>query len=439
MSAPASPVSKDILILSNGPGEVSTWVKPVVQALRAQTQTAQIQAVPRVRISVMLSPCPHASGGEAASLRAYPEVDRVQEPQHFFKFLLTGKTAQGWDWAPQGVVVFLGGDQFYAVLAAKRLGYQSVIYAEWEARWLKWVDRVAVMQAGALEKVKPDYRHKVKVIGDLMADVQTRAAEPAALEQRLPVEPGAELIGLLPGSKVGKLGPGVPLTLAIANHIHTQRPKTQFVIFVAPTVSLDYLHRFTDPTQNPTVPLVNGPKVDLYQPSDANSAPYYKTESGAQVFLWQPFPAHDLLKTCQLCLTTVGANTAQLGALAVPMMVLLPTQQLDAMRTWEGIFGVLGSLPGVGLAVNRLINRVMFPLIQKSGKKFAWPNIWAKQEVVPELFGRLSADTIGNQVIDYLDHPEKLQAMQQTLQALRGPSGAADKMATIILETLPPA
>jgi lipid-A-disaccharide synthase len=38
-----------------------------------------------------------------------------------------------------------------------------------------------------------------------------------------------------------------------------------------------------------------------------------------------------------LCLTTVGANTAELGSLAVPMIVLLPTQQLDAMRAWDGL------------------------------------------------------------------------------------------------------
>ena len=57
----------DILILSNGPGEVTTWVRPVVKALREKLGHNREQ----VRISVVLSPCPNASGKEAA-IALYP-------------------------------------------------------------------------------------------------------------------------------------------------------------------------------------------------------------------------------------------------------------------------------------------------------------------------------------------------------------------------------
>jgi lipid-A-disaccharide synthase len=66
----------------------------------------------KVRISVVLSPCTHATGKEAAIALSYPEVDRVQGADHFLKFLLWGKTAENWEWRDRGVVVFLGGDQF---------------------------------------------------------------------------------------------------------------------------------------------------------------------------------------------------------------------------------------------------------------------------------------------------------------------------------------
>ena len=52
----------DILILSNGPGEVTTWVRPAVKALRQQLGGDPSS----VRISVVLSPCPNATGKEAA-------------------------------------------------------------------------------------------------------------------------------------------------------------------------------------------------------------------------------------------------------------------------------------------------------------------------------------------------------------------------------------
>lgn len=93
----------------------------------------------------MLSPCPHAMGREAEVVRSYPEVDRVQSSEHFWNFLLWGKTAESWSWHSQGVVLFLGGDQFFALAIAKRLGYRSVVYAEWDARWPRWIDAFGVM------------------------------------------------------------------------------------------------------------------------------------------------------------------------------------------------------------------------------------------------------------------------------------------------------
>jgi len=76
----------------------------------------------------------------------------------------------------------------------------------------------------------------------------------------------------------------------------------------------------------------------------------------------------------------VGANTAELGALAVPMIVLLPTH-LDAMRAWDGIPGLLANLPVVGTGMANVINWLA---LRQLGL-LAWPNIWAQSEVVPEL------------------------------------------------------
>ena len=76
-------LSIDVLVLSNGPGEITTWVRPVVQALRAKFGENR----DKLRISVMLSPCPHAMGQEAVVARSYPEIDRVQASEHFWPFL----------------------------------------------------------------------------------------------------------------------------------------------------------------------------------------------------------------------------------------------------------------------------------------------------------------------------------------------------------------
>ncbi len=403
----------DILILSNGPGEVTTWVRPVVKALRQRLGDDRNL----VRISVMLSPCPHATGKEAAIADSYPEVDRVQASEHFFSFLLRGKTAENWHWRDRGVVLFLGGDQLYPLLIAKRLHYRSVVYAECEARWYRWIDRFGVMNASVQEKVAPAYRHKVTVVGDLMTDVASTASPLAA----------SPLIGLLPGSKPGKLSQGVPLCLAIAQEVHAQRPQTRFILPVAPTLELSTLAHFADPQQNPLVASLGGVSAQLTLSDDS---PYLQTSGGLRVDLVTEFPAYDWLAQCHLVLTTIGANTAELGALGIPMIVLLPTQQLDAMRNWDGILGILAKLPLVGSSFAKGINT----LILKRKPLFAWPNIWAGEEIVPELIGKLTAQGVAEQVIDWLDHPDKLAQIRDRLLQVRGSAGAAAQMAAIIGE-----
>jgi lipid A disaccharide synthetase len=435
----------DILILSNGPGELATWVRPVVHALR------QLSGNDRafLRISVILSPCPHATGKETAIGLSYPEVDRVQSPEHFFPFLLWGKTAENWDWRDKGVVLFLGGDQFFTIVIGKRLNYRTVIYAEWDARWHKWCDRFAIMQPNILTKVPPKYAHKFTIVGDLIADIIKLEGRGDKAEKNI------ELIGLLPGSKPAKLAQGMPLCLAIAHHLHSQRSQTEFIIPVAPTLDLETLAKFADIQQNPLIAKLGGISAKLHLTNKSEKTGFLslenteksskdeetrflsnyallETNTGLKIRLITENPAYDILSQCQICLTTVGANTAELGSLAVPMIVLLPTQQFDAMRAWDGIPGILANLPLFGSLFARLINW----LVWRQGKLFAWPNIWAKKEIVPELVGNLEPEKVAQLVIDYLSHPEKLEEMRVGLRAVRGKPGAAKKIAQIITEEM---
>ena len=417
----------DILILSNGPGELATWVRPVVQALREQLGNAT-----EARISVVLSPCPHATGKEAQIASSYPEIDRVQAPEDFLPFLLSGKTAANWDWHEKGVVLFLGGDQFFTVVIGKRLKYRTVIYAEWDARWYRWIDKFAAMKPEVFDKIPEKYAHKFTVVGDLIAEVARFQALPGNADpEALPrPTPPKELIGLLPGSKAAKLALGVPLCLSIAQSIHRIRPETRFVIPVAPTIDVQTLARFADPAQNPCLHLFANSAAELH----VTESPFLQTANGLQIELWTETPAYDLLSKCSLCLTTVGANTAELGSLAVPMIVLLPTQQLDAMKAWDGLPGLLANLPLVGSVFATAINWLIWQFGKR--KLYAWPNIWAQEEIVPELMGKLEPEVVAKLAIDYLSHPEKLAQMGDRLRSVRGESGAAHKIAQLVCEEI---
>jgi lipid-A-disaccharide synthase len=411
----------DILILSNGPGEITTWVRPVVKSLRDKLGNDR----DKVRISVVLSPCANASGKEADIALSYPEVDRVQSAKHFFPFLLTGKTIDNWDWRNKGVVLFLGGDQFFPVVIGKRLNYRTVIYAEWDARWHSLINRFGIMKPEVAANVKSKYADKFTVVGDLMAEASIKEGV-----EGVEGEEGVDLIGILPGSKAAKLSQGVPLSLAIAQHIYDKLPATKFFIPVAPTLDLQTLASFADANKNPMSQYFGGVCAKLI---DIDSEkPYLQTTTGLKVKLSLKHPAYDILSKCSICITTVGANTAELGSLAVPMVVLLPTQQLDAMRSWDGIPGLLANLPFVGTSFAKLINSYF---LKRKGL-LAWPNIWAQKEIIPELVGKLQPSEVSDLILDYLQNPEKLADMRAKLRNARGEAGAADKLTQLVFEEL---
>ncbi|MBD2460653.1 lipid-A-disaccharide synthase [Oscillatoria sp. FACHB-1407] len=443
----------DIVILSNGPGEVTTWVRPVVKALRETLGNHRAL----VRLSLILSPCPNASGKEVAIAQTYPELDRIQSAEHFFSFLLWGKTAGNWDWRDRGVVLFLGGDQFYTVLIGKRLGYRTVTYGEWDTRWHRWIDHFGVMKPDLIDRAPARYVHKFTVVGDLMADVGSgrvgewesrgvgesesgRVGEysitptpnhPHTLTPQHPntPTPSPSLIGLLPGSKPAKLAQGLPLSLAIAQRIHAAHPDTRFVIPVAPTLTLTELARFADPHHNPLIAAFDGVTAELVSHPET---PYLKTSGGLRVDLWTAFPAYPVLSQCRFCLTTVGANTAELGSLAIPMIVMIPMQQADAMRAWDGLPGLLANLPGVGSAFASAINWWFL----RKPRLLAWPNIWAQEAIVPELVGILKPQQVADIALNWLEHPEELDQIRDRLRAVRGEAGAATKLAEIVCQQL---
>ena len=190
-------------------------------------------------------------------------------------------------------------------------------------------------------------------------------------------------------------------------------------------MDLSTLSKYANKQDNPLISVLGGVSGKI---TSNDGTAYMITSGSTKIELITQFPAYQQLSNCQLCLTTVGANTAELASLGIPMVVLLPTQQLDAMRSWDGLPGILATLPGVGTILAKLINW----LVLKQGRLFAWPNIWAGEEIVPELVGKLKPEKIAQLVLNYLAHPTILNSMHDKLVAVRGNVGAAEQIADII-------
>jgi lipid A disaccharide synthetase len=162
---------------------------------------------------------------------------------------------------------------------------------------------------------------------------------------------------------------------------------------------------------------------------------WLETPAGTRILLIEYHPAHGPLSQCALALTTVGANTVELGALGVPMIVLVPTQHLQVMQAWDGWLGLVARLPllrwllGVALTAWRMRQRGFL----------AWPNISSGRLVVPERVGAITPAAIAAEAADWLAHPERLEGQRQDLRGLRGQPGAVAALAAMVQELLPTA
>lgn len=414
-----------VVLVSNGPGELSTWVRPL--ALRLHRLLALRPCNPQAagELRLVLVPCPNGTGREHRAAADWQLFARILPARRFAALLLAPR--RHGPWPRRGVVVFLGGDQFWTVLLSARLGYRHITYAEWVARWPRWNDRIAAMGPRAAGLLAARWRPRCTVVGDLMADLSELARSETPL-------PAGEWLALLPGSKRAKLRVGVPFLLETADRLTRLRPGLRFLLPLAPTVTVaDLLAQAgaANPIAAGYSAGVPQPQVsDLFQPDGLALV----TRAGTRIELVQANPAHGPLSQCRMALTTVGANTAELGALAVPMLVLVPTQHLGVMEAWDGLAGLLARLPllrrllGLPLSLWRLRHRGWL----------ASPNIAAGRLVVPERVGAITPGQIASEVQQWLADPARLAAMADDLRSLRGRPGAVAALAELICQLLPP-
>jgi len=414
--------SAAVVIISNGPGELATWVKPVLDCLIKQKSMPMSSNIPNYKIVLSLVPCPNATGKEFTVANDWQLLDLIIPAKHFFKLLL--KPSSFWEWPKNGVVVFLGGDQFWNILLAKRLGYQSITYAEWIARWPRWNLHIAAMNEEVRNKLPKKFRKKCQVIGDLMADVQ---------HNFLPVNEiiDKEWIAILPGSKKAKLSIGIPFFLEVADHIKDCGKNINLMIPIAPTTELqDFIYFQSD--KNPIAKYYSSNIKSIKKIENSIFDYVLETSKDTKIFILNQNSNHNILSQCKLALTTVGANTAELAAINLPMLVVLPIQHLNAMNAWDGIFGIIGKFT----LLNRLQTFIFKKLYLKNNKFFAWPNIKANKKIIPERVGIISPKDISDEAIYLLNEKNLLLEQKANLLKMRGKKGAIKQLSNLILDTI---
>ena len=411
-----------IIFVSNGPGELATWVKPLAKQLHKQIALRPKANSSSISLNLVLVPCPNGTGYENLTAKKWLLFEKIIKAKNFWKLIF--QPYQFGSWPSKGLVIFLGGDQFWSVLLSARLGYLHMTYAEWIARWPFWNDRILAMSEKIIHKLPKRIHHRCSVIGDLTADL----TETAKIDDPLP---SGKWIALMPGSKSAKLKILIPFFLDVADKISKLMPNSKFLIPLAPTTTIDEIQYFGS-SKNPITKQYKSRIRSLTKANNQETRGVLTTKNSTIILIQEKHPAYSDLSQCDLALTTVGANTAELGSLNIPMIVVVPTQHILVMEAWDGFLGLIARLPIFKRVLGLLIS---FLKMRKRGF-MAWPNIFAKRMIVPERVGNITPHQIAEEAIDWINSPSRLFGQKEDLKEIRGNKGATKKFCQLIIDLL---
>ncbi len=410
----------DIVIISNAPGELAAWVRPVVGELRRR--------LPEAHITVALVPCPYASGHEAETLASWNDRLEVWRPGQTLRFLLTGRTPEDRSVSRRGVILFLGGDQLFGVIMARRTGLPLLVYTETVGRWPLAVDRFLLSDrtpylAMRGKSIAPA---KLALVGNLMVDsVQTRLS-PAATRERLGLTDRQLVLGLLPGSKPFKVFYATPFLLRIAELLRQADPGIQIILHQSPFTPLAQLERAIT---TPAFAFATGGTTGRLQFKDGQV--WIITAGGCPVQIVPPEYQYDAMAVDDVALTVPGTNTAELAVLGVPQVVVLPLNKPEEIPL-EGLVGRLGSFPFVG----KWIKRAAIGYLARRVGLVALPNRRMGRMVTPELVGVLSPEVVAGEAAGLLSDPMRRRQVKLDLLQAMGYPGAASAVVTAVTEAL---
>lgn len=383
---------KEIIITCNSPGEVASWLRVTLPEIRKRA--------PEVKITVTLVLCPYASGAEKSVVARLGYLDELYSPWETVGLLLKpGRRAA------RGLVVFLGGDPWHALLLAKRFGYATTGYFEKPDFWSKKFDRPLFSRSGE------------NVVGNLMLD-GLESATPRRRED-IGLDPTRPVIGLFPGSRPIHLRVTLGHYLAICESLAATRPDLQFVLIRSPFVNAAGLQKGIDKPWRVGLPVSHGTAYE-----DA-----IVCDSGLRIPVVSGLPG-EVFPLFDVAMTVPGTNTAELACRAKPFLVTLHR------LAFFGGGGLVGLLERSSLVPNALKVKMRERKYARYHSLLAHPNILAGRIIAPEVIIGEDTRELERQVLAVLDDVPGREAMGRELQAAMGQSGAAARFAEAVVGQL---
>lgn len=395
----------DIIITTNSPGELHSWVKGTAAKLRQQH--------PGLRLVLALVPCPYASGAEARVACQISELDIVLKPRQTLHLLLRGSVPGVYQPSRRGVAVYLGGDHWHAAALAKRLHYPAVGYAVRGSAFLRSFTAIGAMSQTVTEKLQADGFTNVVTVGNLSTDGVVEQVK-ALRSQLCPEHPLT--LGLFPGSRTLHLRAALGVFLRVTQLVAEQLPQVHFLMAVSPFVTDEGLANALAKPLQVGLPTASGQVV----------GEAIVLDNGLRVELVRNKP-YEAMARIDAALTIPGTNTGELAVCGMPMVVCLSA---EAPIPRGGLGGVVDLLPWCILLKRYLRMRSY----QRHGFA-AQPNRLAKRMIVPEVIVKDDLKVFVEPIVSLLSSESERKAMANELRReMDDGQGASERMAKLILE-----
>ncbi|MDR2523316.1 MAG: hypothetical protein LBC93_06410 [Synergistaceae bacterium] len=371
-----------VAVLTNGPGELWGWARPVIAELRQRGHS----------VSLWLLPCQFASGYERTAASTLG-VDKLEGP-----------SGPLWTWRALGqektdCVLQLGGDLAFGRRIAAYSGAPLICYAY---GWKKGMEHAKVFtaypnMAAAIDSALG--RPTAQAVGDLVKDAL--ALERGTLKWgETGLEKASARLLLFPGSRPSIRRMTLGWLMEFLRNLKGLAPEIRVGTLFPPFV----------------------PENEFSAWSEAGLHPL-KAEAGTA------------MKSADYALTQPGTNTLELMHCGLPALVAAPLDFLKVAPA-GGLAGYLFGVPALGPAFKEW-------KIRKSLERYsgfvAWPNRIAGRMVLEEAVGDVKPKGVAVRVASALKDREKLARVRAELLTLSGVHGAALRLCDAVDQGQAPA
>lgn len=393
-----------VVLVSNGPGELYTWVGPVVRQLR--------RALPGARVAVALVPCQFAAGNEPAVAASFGP-DHVSTPAEYLRALAAGTVPAGLaeDGAGPGAVIGLGGSVGAPVTLGRRLGFPAFRYS-FEPYWHRGLELLLLPDEQARDRAlrRGSPREALRVVGNLVADA-VEAAEP-------PADRGDPHVLLFAGSRDAFALHLIPFLIALVDRLSRELPRARFVWPVSRMLRAETVADGIAGVAAGTLSGLPGRR----------EGDVVHTPGGGRIELVPEEERYAHMRAADLAVTIPGTNTLELGVAGVPALVLLPLNRPELIPL-EGAGHWLGLVPVVGRFLKRHAVRLF---VERLSVPVSLPNRITGEDLMVELAGRVHPDAVAERALALVADGEDLARRRRRLRETMPRPGAAAALVDVV-------